>query len=270
MPRLEWLVFLATVGFSLTLLFIGNDPSAVVVKRDVGGGIAFVAKPVLYVFRTFDLWRENAILRRRAISLIDENSQLRDAALENLRLRAALGFKERFPLPLISAEVIGYPGLNIRGRLLLNTGRASGVKMNSAVVTPDGLVGKVVEVGETSSLVQTLVGNAYGVSVYIERSRVAGILRWSGPGDWTIIGLSTGDDVRKGDLVLTTGAGSVFPKGIRVGVVKKIEVPTETDAGWCHIEPFVHFSTVEEVFVVGLADGSARIDDLPEMEVEKQ
>jgi len=249
-PRSDWLIFLATVGLSLTLLFVGKDPSATAIKRDIGGGVAYLAKPVLFVVRTFGLWRENNILRDRVVSLMHENSELRDAALENFRLRAMLDFRERFPLPLVSAEVVGYPGLNIGGRLLIDAGWSCGVRINSAVITPAGLVGKIVEVGENSSVVQTLVGNAFGVSVLVERSRVAGILRWVGPNDWRMIGLSTGDDVRPGDLILTTGAGTVFPKGIRVGVVSKIEVPTEARSGWVHVEPFLRFSAVEEVFVV--------------------
>ncbi|RPH96095.1 rod shape-determining protein MreC [candidate division KSB1 bacterium] len=249
-PRLDWIVFLVTVGFSLTLLFFGKGRAVAVVKRETGGAIAYLAKPVGLVRRTFNLWRENSVLRSQTEALSLENAELRDAALENARLRAMLGFSERSSLNLKPAEVIGYPGLQIGGRIVIDAGRRAGVRVNSAVLTPNGLVGKVVEVSDFSSLVQTLEGNAYGVSVYIERSRVAGILRWVKPGTWTIVGLSTGEDVRTGDLVLTTGAGSVFPKNIRVGVVTKVTGQTESNQGWCRICPFVRFESLEEVFAV--------------------
>ena len=161
-----------------------------------------------------------------------------------------LGFRDRFPVPLKTASVIGFPGSEVGGRILLDVGRHNGIRVNSAVLTPKGLVGKIVEVSEFASLVQTLEGNAYGVSVMIERSRVAGILRWVGPHEWTIVGLSTGEDVRVGDLVVTTGAGSVFPKNIRVGVVTKVTGQGEPNAGWCRVRPFVRFESVEEVFVL--------------------
>jgi rod shape-determining protein MreC len=249
-PRLDWLIFLASVGFSLTLLFFGKGKAAVAVKQEAGGVVAYLAKPIVSVRRTFDLWKENEQLRRNAETLSEENSDLRDAILENVRLRAMLDFKTRSPFLFRAAEVIGFPGLQIGGRIILDRGRASGVQVNSAVLTPDGLVGKVTDVSQFTSLVQTLQGNAYGVSVMVERSRVGGILRWLGPGEWTILGLSTGEDVRVGDLVLTTGAGFVFPKGIRVGVVTKVGGQTDPTAGWCRVRPFVRVASLEEVFVI--------------------
>jgi rod shape-determining protein MreC len=161
-------------------------------------------------------------------------------------------------MPLMSASVIGFPGSEIGGRILIDRGRHDGVRLNSAVITPRGLVGKVVEISEFAALVQTLEGNAYGVSVMVERSRVAGILHWTGPHEWTIVGLSTGEDVRVGDLVVTTGAGTVFPKNVRVGVVTRVTGQGEANVGWCRVRPFVRFASLEEVFVISPVAGSDR------------
>lgn len=266
--RPEWAVFLITVGVSLTLLFVGKNPAVSAVKQEIGGLTAQIARPLSVVRRSLDLWRENAELRIETIELRLENAELRGAYLENSRLRAMLGLRERFTLQLHSAEVIGYPGAQIGGRLILDVGRRNGVVMNAAVLSTRGLVGKVVEVSEFTALVQTLEGNAFGVSVFIERSRATGILRWIAPGEWTIVGLASGDDVRVGDLVLTTGLGYVFPKNLRIGVVAAVEPEREATRGWCRIQPFVDFDSVEEVFVVipddrhsaqeTAADGEAR------------
>ncbi|MDD5088587.1 MAG: rod shape-determining protein MreC [bacterium] len=261
--RLEWLIFFLAVGLSLTLLFLGHQPSAVGFKHDTNAAAAWAARPVMIALRTFDLWRENTALRKIALRLNEENARLRDATLENARLRALLRLRDAEPWPLIAAEVIGYPGPTVGGLVLIDAGDAQGVRVNSAVLTAEGLVGKVVETGRNSSLVQTLVGNAYGVSVMIERSRVVGILRWAGPGDWTIHGLSTGDDVRVGDLVLTTGEGAVFPKNIRVGVVNKVEPPSDPRVGWCHTQPFVRFRALEEIFVIAATDTTAHSENQP-------
>jgi rod shape-determining protein MreC len=104
--------------------------------------------------------------------------------------------------------------------------------------------------------VQTLEGNSYGVSVMIERSRVGGILRWLGPNEWTILGLSTGEDVRPGDLVVTTGSGLVFPGHVRIGVITKVTGQGEVNKGWCRVRPFVNFHSVEEVFVITPTGGA--------------
>jgi rod shape-determining protein MreC len=251
-PRLDWLILLVSVGFSLTLLFFGKGKAASAVKREVGGIVAYLGKPVVSVRRTFDMLKEVEALRTQTETLSRENNELRDAMLENQRLRGMLDFRARSLLPMTTAEVIGFPGLQIGGRIILDKGRAQGIQINSAVLSPEGLVGKVTDVSQFTSLVQTVQGNAYGVSVMIERSRVGGILRWLKPGEWTILGLSTGEDVRPGDLVVTTGAGFVFPKGIRVGVVTKVGGQTDPTAGWCRVRPFVRFESLEEVFVVTL------------------
>jgi rod shape-determining protein MreC len=98
------------------------------------------------------------------------------------------------------------------------------------------------------------VGNNYGVSVIIERTRLTGILRWIAPGDWIILGLPSGADIKRGDVVVTSGAGSVFPKGIRTGIVTS-PAPRQTRAGqaWS-VSPLARFGTIEEVFVVAQFD----------------
>jgi rod shape-determining protein MreC len=202
------------------------------------------------VRRAFDVFRENADLRESTMTLSRENSELRSMALENERLRGMLQFRKRFPYPVIAASVIAYPGLEVGGKLIIDRGKKDGLRVNGAVVTPAGLVGKVVEVANHASVVQTLVGNTYGVSVMVERSRAMGILRWLGPGKWTIVGLATGEDVTVGDLIITTGAGFVFPPNIRVGVVSEILAQAESGSGYCRIQPFVRFDALEELFAV--------------------
>jgi rod shape-determining protein MreC len=261
-PRVDWLVFLGAMSLSLALLFFGKSRAATTVKNEVGGALAILGQPVVWVRRTFDLWSENNHLRTQATTLSRENDNLRDAALENGRLRAMLNFRDRFPQALRAAETIGFVGTPVGGRVLINAGHFQGVRTNAAVLTPEGLVGKTVEVAEFTSLVQTLQGDAFGVSVMIERSRVGGILHWLGPNTWTIVGLSTGEDVKTGDLVVTTGFGAVFPKGIRVGVVTKVGGQDEPNKGWCRVEPFVRFETLEEVFVITGGSFITRADSL--------
>lgn len=249
-PQLDWIVFFATVGLSLTLLFFSDHAAVSGVKREIGGWMTTLTKPLVQLRRIFVVFHENNELRQTAMTLSEENSRLRDAALENARLRAVIEFKERIPYPLLAASVVAYPGNAIGGTLVIDRGREDGVKLNSAVMTPRGLVGKVIELASNTAIVQTLVGNTYGVSVVIERSRAMGILKWIESGQWTIEGLATGEDVVAGDLVLTTGFGSVFPPSIRVGVVKEILPQSRPGSGFTRIEPFTRFDSIEELFVV--------------------
>jgi rod shape-determining protein MreC len=249
-PATDWVIFLITVAVSIALLFMGNNAAVSVFKGEVGDLLAYLATPTKYVRQGIDLWRENETLRNYAMNLTRENDELRDAAFENERLRSMLDFKERFPMLLKAAEVIAYSGAHIGGQIRINAGLSDGVVVNAVVLTPQGLVGKVIETGDHSSVVQTLVGNTYGVSVMIERSRQMGILRWQATGEWKIIGLPTGADARIGDLVLTTGAGAVFPKGIRVGVVSATRLGNNSLGKDYLVSPFVDFQAIEDVFFV--------------------
>ncbi|MBI5058462.1 rod shape-determining protein MreC [candidate division KSB1 bacterium] len=261
-PRLDWIILLITVGFSLTLLFFSKSPAVNGVKRELGTGLAYLAKPLVQLRRAFDVFRENAELRELSIDLSRENGELRAMTLENERLRGMLAFRNRFPYEMLSASVIAHPGIEIGGKLIVDRGKKDGLRMNAAVVAPAGLVGKVVEVANHTALVQTLVGNTYGVSVMVERSRAMGILRWLGPGEWTIVGLATGEDITVGDLILTTGAGFVFPAGIRVGVVSEIRAQAEPGSGFSRVQPFVRFNSVEELFVVTTSHpGTPAVED---------
>ncbi len=254
-PQLDWIILAATVGFSLTLLFFSDNLAVLSVKQEAGNVLTYLSRPLVVVRRAFDVFRENAELRELAMSLSQENNSLRDHASENERLRGMLQFRERFPFTLKPASVIAYPGNEIGGRLVIDLGKDDGVRINSAAVMPAGLVGKVVELGQSSSVIQTLVGNSYGVSVMIERSRAMGILRWEGPGSWTIVGLATGEDVQLGDLVQTTGAGAVFPAHIRVGIISDVRSQAEPGSGFCSVRPFVRFDSIEELFMVTLEAG---------------
>jgi rod shape-determining protein MreC len=253
-PATDWIVFIVVISISLTTLFVGKSPAVGVIKNEIGDLFSFLAVPTIVVRQSVDLWKENERLRNLAMNLSKENDDLREAAFENERLRAMLDFQKRFSLPMKAAEVVAYPGAQIGGLVRINAGLSDGAQINSVVLTPMGLVGKITEAGRQSSLVQTLMGNTYGVSVIVERSREMGIMRWQSGNEWKIIGLPTGADVKVGDLVMTTGQGAVFPKGIRVGVVSTTRVGNNSLGKDYIVRPFVDMQSLEEVFFVTHTD----------------
>jgi rod shape-determining protein MreC len=262
----EWLVLAIAVGLSLTLLFFSKNSGVADVRGDMADAVSVVVRPLSSLAGIVNIWHDYDEMRARAMELSLENEKLHDAILENERLRAMLDFKQRSRLDLIPAAVIANVGSGVSGRIRIDAGLAEGVQVNSAVMTPHGLVGKVIEIADHSALVQTLVANNYGVSVIIERTRLTGILRWIAPGDWIILGLPSGADIKRGDVVITSGAGSVFPKGIRTGIVTS-PAPRQTRAGqaWS-ISPLAHFGTLEEIFVVVQRDPFGRDEASAEVE----
>jgi rod shape-determining protein MreC len=247
---LEWTVFLCCAAISLVLLLTSPKPGVRELKDSASDVVSYAVSPLHFVRRLFSIWSDYDILQQQAIALSKDNAKLRDAFLENERLRAMLDMRERETLTTIPASVISAVGPALGGQFRINMGSSASVPLNAAVITPLGLVGKTVEVTSHTALVQTLVGNSYGVAVILERTRMRGILRWSGPDRYTLTGLPQGVDVKSGDLVLTSGAGSVFPKGLRVGVVTDATSNITTYGESWLVQPFVDFRTVEDVFVV--------------------
>ncbi len=266
---LEWTVFLSCAVVSLVLLLTSPKPGARELKDNAADLISYALNPLHAARRLISIWSDYDVLQRHALTLSKENIQLRDAYLENERLRAMVGLQQRDTLVLEPASVISVVGPALGGQFRINRGRDAEVQVNAAVITPLGLVGKTVEVTDRTALVQTLIGNSYGVAVLLERTRMRGILRWSGPDKYTLTGLPQGVDVKPGDLVLTSGAGSVFPKGLRVGVVKEAPSTITTYGESWQVQPFVEFRAVEDVFVVtktGWPEASAgKNDPLPEV-----
>lgn len=247
---LEWTVFLSCAAISLVLLLTSPKPGVRELKDTATDVVGIAASPLHGVRRLFSIWSDYDILQQQALALGKENAKLRDAYVENERLRAMLGLRERSNLTTISASVISAVGPALGGQYRIDMGRSAGVPLHAAVITPQGLVGKAIEVTDNTTLVQTLVGNSYGVAVLLERTRMRGILRWTGPDRYSLTGLPQGVDVKSGDLVLTSGAGSVFPKGLRVGVVTDSQSTISTYGESWLVQPFVDFRTVEDVFVV--------------------
>jgi rod shape-determining protein MreC len=263
----EWTVFIVTAAVSLILLLTSPRPGVREVKSEIGDIVSVFTEPLHAARMVFSIWSEYESVKKQALQLSEENAQLRDAMAENQRLRAMLGMRTRTSFQTISASVISAVGPALGGEFRIDAGRIQGVGLNAAVVTPVGLVGKTVEVTDHTALIKTLVGNSYGVGVMLERTRMRGILRWSSPDHWTLSGLPQGVDIKSGDLVLTSGIGSVFPKGLRVGVVTDLPSALSTLGESWTVQPFVDFRTVEDVFVItstGWPDPYAGLDDARE------
>ncbi|MCB9366102.1 MAG: rod shape-determining protein MreC [Calditrichaeota bacterium] len=248
--NIEWTVYLLCMAVSLVLLLTSPKPGVRELKDSTSEIIGVAATPLQFVRKIFNIWLDHDLLRKHAQNLSTENSELRDALIENQRLRGMLNMQERLPFQTVPASVISAVGPALGGQYRISTGALAGVTINSAVITPLGLVGKVIETTDHTSLVQTLVGNSYGVAVMLERTRMRGILRWTGIDRWTLSGLPTGVDVKPGDLVITAGTGAVFPKGLRVGVVTDESSVISTYGESWIVQPFVEFRSVEDVFVI--------------------
>ena len=193
--------------------------------------------------------RENRRLRREVLRLSKENAALREERAENLRLRASLDFKQDYPTELLSARVISRGASRWRHAVTIDRGWRDGVGHADVVVTPRGLVGQVFDVGPSVSQVLLLTDQSSGVGALIQRSRVFGVCRGRHTPNLVMDYIDKDADIKAGDIVVSSGDGGVYPKGIPVGRVARIE-PSGGLLKAAEIRPSVRFGQLEEAFVI--------------------
>jgi len=208
-----------------------------------------------------DFWANNVewkSVRRENTVLREENEHLRVQALqagetreENVRLRRLLVLRDRLPLATVSGEVIGREAGGWVRSLTVNRGRGDGIAQQTPVIVPDGLVGRVVQVHRAAAVVQLLNDPASTVGAVVQRTRTAGLVEGDAGGTVRFKFMARdGASVTLGDLVVTSGLGTTFPKGLPVGRVVKVEDKGSALFHFAVLAPAVDFSRVEEVLLV--------------------
>jgi rod shape-determining protein MreC len=175
---------------------------------------------------------------------------LEEARRENQRLETLLGLRETIPFSYVAARVVGRDSTNWFHSLLIDRGSRHGVERHGAVVAPGGLVGQVVEVGPFSAQIQIITDPVSSVGVMLETSRVTGLLVGAQFGRLRIKYLPILTEVRVGEVVMTSGLGSVYPKGILVGKVVAVDKRIGALFQEATVEPSIDFSRLEEVLVL--------------------
>lgn len=189
-------------------------------------------------------------LEEEAVRLREENTLLAEAAAENERLRAALGFRQRVRGPMIPAEVIGRRGTFVEPLILIDRGRDAAITVNMPVVGVNGLVGRIVETSGTTSWVMPLTNPACRVSGVVRRSGVVGIVAARPGGALALTGVPLLADVAPGDLVVTSGLGGVFPAGWPVGEAVAMAPEFGGLLSRVELRPATNLDLLEEVFVL--------------------
>ena len=198
------------------------------------------------------------VVRREVVSLRGENEELRVQALqagetreENTRLRRLLVLRDRLPLATVAGEVIGREAGGWVRSITVNRGRSDGIAQQTPVIMPYGLVGRVVQVHRGAAVIQLLNDPASTVGAVVQRTRTAGLVEGDAGGAVRFKFMARdGASVAPGDLVVTSGLGTLFPKGLPVGRVVKIEDKGSALFHFAVLAPAVDFSRVEEVLLV--------------------
>jgi rod shape-determining protein MreC len=179
-----------------------------------------------WAWRTYGgLWRaqqENRDLRRELATTRSQLRQVAEYAEESDRLRRLLDFKAHVPFQTVAAEIIALsPGANSNA-ILIDKGIDYGLTPDLAVITPAGVVGKIVSVYHHNSQVLLISDPSSGVGSMLERSRTQGVLKGVGNNLCQLDYVMNEESVSPGDAVVTSGLDQIYPKGLPVGIVLKV------------------------------------------------
>jgi rod shape-determining protein MreC len=195
--------------------------------------------------------QENRDLKAEIERLRLQEVRLKDDAEQARRLQTLLGFKETYISKTLAAQVIGSCGSDKSQCVYIDKGAHDGLVPDMAVITADGIVGKVLRVFSSPSTAQVLLINdqTSGVGVILEKSRLQGILRGSPSGDVVLEKVMSDEQVQPGETVLTSGGDLVFPKGMPVGTVTDVKKGTESFLS-IRVKPSSNLAKLEEVLVI--------------------
>ena len=216
----------AYAGLSLILLVVGERIPAAGLR---GAGAALFApfdRVAGAADRLFNSWQENERLHERVARLEADNARLRLMAAENPRLRELLGLTAWRGLPLKPVEILALGGGEpLPDAATLSAGRNDGVEVGDAVMTSDGLVGRITECWPTLSRATLLTDANQAIACEVETTGVNGILRFvPAPRPRLILSaVAIADTVRVGERVVTSDLSLRFPRGIPVGVVTRVD-----------------------------------------------
>jgi len=192
---------------------------------------------------------ENRELKQQIEQMRLEQARIIQDADQAHRLQSLLGFKEQFISQTVAAQVIGGTGSELSRSVYLDKGDRDGIKPDMAVLTRDGVIGKVLHVYRSTSLVLLIDDQTSGVGSILERSRLQGILRGTSSGAVVLEKVMSDEAVPVGEQVLTSGGDGIFPKGLTVGTVTKVSTGSDLFLN-IHVRPAADLNRLEEVLVV--------------------
>jgi rod shape-determining protein MreC len=208
---------------------------------------------------------ENRQLKDQIEQMKLEEVRLSEDAAQAHRLQSLLAFREQFIVKPLAAQVIGSSGSDLSRSIYIDKGSNDGVAQDMAVITAGGIVGKVLRVYPSTSLVLMINDQSSGVGVLLEKSRLQGVLRGTPNGELVLERVMSDETVAPGETVLSSGGDQIFPKGLPVGTVSKVSPGKEMFLN-IKVKPAADLSRLEEVLIVtekqereAVAEGSARV-----------
>ncbi len=259
---------------SAFLLCLVSLHIAVNAERGIGGEVivrgvvSTVSRPIqkgfLTLYSVFDrVWsnyiylvgirEENRFLHETLHRLMEENNRLREELLLAERLKEILRYRNVLGIDSLAAEVTGYSSFGAAGWMrtaTLDKGSRDGIRVDMAVVSPRGVVGRIIEVTSTTSTVLLITDPRSSIDAIVQRTRTKGLVEGTGSRTLRLKYIRQLDDVRPGDVLVTAGLSGIFPKGLEVGRITRVEKGEDNFFKYIEVEPTAPLDSLEEVLII--------------------
>ena len=268
------LLLLALLITALLLLPESRQEPLLALGRHMAAAVSIPLRALEWVNQGVDgMWtryvtlqhvrEENFTLRQEIARLRQENMRMHETAAASTRLRDLLELKERLPYPTVSAQVVGRDPSNWYRSIVINKGAGDGLAVDMGVVTPAGIIGRIVKAYDRFAIVLLLIDPNNAVTGLVQRTRDEGIVEGTEKGLARIKYLPLLSTVKVGDQVVTSGLAGGFPRGLPIGTITKIERREAELFLSAEIAPDSDFARIEEVLVVTSPRESASLPPMP-------
>jgi rod shape-determining protein MreC len=254
------MLFVQVLGLAVQVKRGGGGESTRLIRTWSVNAVAPLEKVIVWCQGGLgDLWnnyvylrgvrQENRDLKFEIEQLRLEQVRLTDDAQQARRLQALLGFKEQYIAKTVAAQVIGSSGSEQSRSVYIDKGTDNGVQKDMAVITADGVVGKVLRALGSTSQVLLINDQSSGVGAILDKSRLQGVVKGASTGDLILENVMTDESVGPGERVVTSGGDQIFPKGLTVGSVMKVSPGADLFLN-IRLKPSASLNRLEEVLVI--------------------
>lgn len=236
--------------------------TAVYPVQKAGGGVGSF---------TSEIWNGYIALRgakEENIRLKDENDrlkqevfQLKEEVAANGRVASTLELQQTLPYKSVAAQVIARSGNEFFNKIIIDKGRSSGIKLHQAVITPAGVVGRVIGLGPVAAQVQLLTDSYAGIGAQLSDSRAYGEVKGVGRAFAEMRNVSGLEPVKEGEAIITTGLDGIYPKGLLIGYVQEIGLGSGAKSHRIVVRPAAQLDALQQVLVLELSEQDLKIDE---------
>jgi rod shape-determining protein MreC len=205
--------------------------------------------------------QENERLKATNDKLNQEVFKLKEEIASTSRSAKVLELQDSLPYKSIAAQVIARSGNDFYNKIIIDKGRLDGIKLHQAVITPAGIVGRVIGLGPLAAQVQLITDSYAGVGAQLSESRAYGEIKGQGKMLCEMRNVSGLEPIKEGEAIITTGLDGIYPKGLLVGYVQEVGLGSGAKSHRIVVRPAAGLDGLEEVLVLQLSEQEFQIDE---------